>query len=497
MIIYDRVRRLEAEPALEDLGRGFAAELADPAWLLGRQWQLAEHLGEDASSPARVEYRASLVAVEIVGGDDPVLTPAEAIVESEPGDFWTPGRRIAAGRRVADAAPALPDDPALLLTGLPVPYDVLDGTGLDGRALWERRAELGLDPDWFGEQPPDPAPEDLWNPAELAYDADFTVGGVRLELRRHDGNELDWFSVDASGPLPSPVPAPEPVSVLVGRVSYRGAPVPRWWEIEDAAVDIGGYPPDRAHFATTLLIDLIASHSDDWFTFPVGARAGHAVTLGEVVVHDSFGEEWPLKPPQDGWTLFSVDGLGPRSLVLWPTVATPLQGPVTDEVVVGIDEDANLVWAVERRVAGREIPTPERPPSPPPDQVDANAQPSYRYHPNQAPPPGWHPYVIGEVDGRRRFVQARAADLRGATPVLAPEPVSDLLYDRHAKPGRPPHQLEPAAVPTQGLRLERRAMLARRTDGTPVLWTQRSTRPLLTPPALSLGWDHLEPVVAP
>src|SRR3954471_2851648 len=103
-VVYDLMRRLEAEPRLEDLARGFKAETADPAWFLGRQWQLGEHLGEDASSPVRVECGPPVVPVRPVGGDprmDPRVTPAEAIVESEPEDFWTPGRRVAAGRRVA------------------------------------------------------------------------------------------------------------------------------------------------------------------------------------------------------------------------------------------------------------------------------------------------------------------------------------------------------------------------------------------------------------
>src|SRR5215213_6611971 len=178
-LVFDAVHRLEADPDQTDLARGFTAAVADPAWLLGRQWQLGEHHGEDASSPVRVTYRARLSAVDPVGrqpGYDPRTTPAEAIVESEPGDSWTPGRRIAAGRAVqsaaADAGTPLPDDSALRLAALPVPYDPLDGTGYDGRTLWLRRAELGLDDGWFGaHRPPDPEPIDLWNPAELAYDA--------------------------------------------------------------------------------------------------------------------------------------------------------------------------------------------------------------------------------------------------------------------------------------------------------------------------------------
>src|SRR3954454_6510223 len=115
-VVYDLMRRLEAGPRLEDLARVFKAETADPVWFLGRQWQLGEHLGEDASSPVRIEYRPTLVPVDPLGGDrrmDPRTTPAEAIVESEPEDFWTPGRRVAAGRRGAAAlAPPRPPPPA-------------------------------------------------------------------------------------------------------------------------------------------------------------------------------------------------------------------------------------------------------------------------------------------------------------------------------------------------------------------------------------------------
>ena len=35
-LIFDAVRRLEADPLQSDLARGFSAEVADPAWLLGR-----------------------------------------------------------------------------------------------------------------------------------------------------------------------------------------------------------------------------------------------------------------------------------------------------------------------------------------------------------------------------------------------------------------------------------------------------------------------------
>ncbi len=130
----------------------------------------------------------------------------------------------------------------------------------------------------------------------------------------------------------------------------------------------------------------------------------------------------------------------------------------------------------------------------PPARIDAAGRPGFAYRPMTRIPLHWHPYPVDEVAGRRRFVQGRAADLSGTTAVLLPPPESDLLYDRRAGAGDPVHQLEPAAIPSDGVRVERRALLARRTDGTPVLWTQRRRYPLLTPPALTLRFDALESV---
>jgi len=47
-------------------------------------------------------------------------------------------------------------------------------------------------------------------------------------------------------------------------------------------------------------------------------------------------------------------------------------------------------------------------------------------------------------------------------------------------------------VPSLGLRLERRYMLARGTDGQPVLWSQRRRLPLLAPPALGVRFDLMQ-----
>jgi hypothetical protein len=265
-----------------------------------------------------------------------------------------------------------------------------------------------------------------------------------------------------------------------------------------------------------LLLDLILTHSNDWFTFPVDEQAGEAmvtqtgtiVTIDRTTVFDVFGQAWTseqheqLGPPA-GWSLFQVDGLGPASLVLWPVASTPLSGAALEEVAFGVDEDANLAWAVEERAEGHAIaPLVIEPPHGP--AIESNpalqvaARDAYLYRPSSFVPYGWHPYVIDEENPERRFVQGRMADYTSADPNnlgrLAPEPIARLLGadDAACQPVSPPHQVNPAAVPVTGLRLERRYMLARRSDGAPVLWVQRRRLPLLSPPASGLRFDVME-----
>ena len=497
------------EPQLSpqgDLERGFEAQLGDPAWMLGRQWQMGEHRGENASTPLAVELSVSETPIQppVDRADlDPLVIPAEAIIEGGNDDFWTLGMRIAVGMRAASEGrvPAIgpATDRSLVLDDLPEPYAGLSGLVYDGRVL-AHTPGVNL----AGIVPAMPALADHWQSDELTYATSFACGDTVLRVDRHDGGDVDWWTVDAARPL-TVTPEQTRHRAIPGRFRYPGAPLPRYWQIEQEHVDIGGFPPDRAHFATLLLIDLIASHSDDWFTFPFVTHAGYVLRLHEARVIDSFGDVWPAagaswEPmPPDEWALFKVRGLDAPpaagamqrepTLVVWPTAATPISGPALDEVVLGVDEDANLLWAVEQRVDGVE----QTQPAPAPRSTSVAGD--FTYRPTSAVPYHWHPYEIGAVDTnpaspkRRRFVQARFADLHTDAPsTLRPAPRAAVL---NVDAGI--HEIEPATIPTTGLKLIQRFTLARGTDGRPVLWQSRQPIPLLGPPSHALRFDIADP----
>src|SRR5690606_29193211 len=52
---FDRPAALVARTAPEDMDDVIAAVTADPAWMVGVQWRLGEHAGEDAATPVQVE----------------------------------------------------------------------------------------------------------------------------------------------------------------------------------------------------------------------------------------------------------------------------------------------------------------------------------------------------------------------------------------------------------------------------------------------------------
>lgn len=501
------LRRVEPLPPYGDLQRGFANEVADPLWMLARQWQLGEHAGEDAGAPVAVRMTVSHTPIDPVDGLDPTVVPAEAIIEGRADDWWTPGRRIRVGRAIAGSLTA-PQRKACRFTALlPAPYDDAFRGEVDGRAAWRRRLVPDDHPLLAG------LPtrlRDSWDPHTLDHQQALTSGSATLSVSHHTGGDVDWYTVDGDRPL---VTAPDgPASEVVPiRLQYPGAPLPRVFQIEDHAVDIGGYPPDRSHLATALLIELISSHSSDWFMAPVPAPygastapgTGAVVTVSEVIVRNTFDQEDQVFVPSGlgapsadpdlpvgPWSLFRTTGLDDSSLVVWP-VAQPTTGPVLDDLVFGVDEDANLMWAIEMRVDGRELNVGVDAGQALADAARSGTR-EFSWLPSTTLPPSWFPYrTVAAPTGRTRqvFEQGRVADLNRAEEQVRPGPTSELIS---ATSGSDSHWLETDAVPYQGLRLERRYQLARGTDGRPVLWRQRRTVPLLAGPTSHLRFDLLK-----
>ncbi|MBN1491801.1 MAG: hypothetical protein JXA69_17950 [Phycisphaerae bacterium] len=84
--------RVEPRPRSPHLQRSLSAQIRDPLWFLTRQWQFGEFQGEDAASPAYVQFAARFSPVNGWRASDGYAvfqafnnqTPLEALVETEP-----------------------------------------------------------------------------------------------------------------------------------------------------------------------------------------------------------------------------------------------------------------------------------------------------------------------------------------------------------------------------------------------------------------------------
>ena len=248
--------RLEPLPTSDDVSLGLQAPVADPLWMLARQWQFNELQGEDAGSPVGAQLRvlgvpmARLVHSTGAVPDVPLpagAPPIEALVEQErvlaahPKLNAQAGQHLmrmlrAAGQAAAidtllGAYPAAIDDPADAAADNAgfVWHRLLDGRAVDAQRLaadfrpiaasdaqadsfviglglapacravlqqWQRWVDdLALDPHTASGASP------YWNPHRLEYAFGLRSEGVQPELRvdaeEYLDGRLDWddFSV--------------------------------------------------------------------------------------------------------------------------------------------------------------------------------------------------------------------------------------------------------------------------------------------------------------
>ncbi|MFZ5480953.1 MAG: hypothetical protein ACOZNI_29600 [Myxococcota bacterium] len=529
-----------------DLAPGLSAALADPLWLLARQWQLGELRGEDAASPVRVAVRARSLALswaDTGGGAAPLADPAaplepgvEAEAPAEDGAAWT--ERAEAGLqlfRMLDEAggaaqraplrrawpcPPPPDHPlatdadrrrrALLTRGsLDVVGFAADLTARGGEALPVVRGRpRALEAArrwaaWAVTRRVLPSGTSGWDRAAMAYAfiAGAQEGAVRWTLTApgYPGGTLDWWSVDLAAATASTTvapPAPRHTTHQPGELRWRGMPRRRFWDFEDAAVDFAGVVAEPEDPARMLLAEVALVSGDDWHLVPLRVDPGSLVKVEEVVVIDTFGGRTPLSAfaATDGagrrWRLFELTG-DPSTDAPWlycaAAIASAEAGEPVEQVEILRDDAANLAWAVERRV--------EDPHGRPRTRADAATEPTeapaagtVRWTLAARVPATWVPLVPVLRAGRPRGL-LRVGDVTAWADLPAgshPGAIGRLV-------GEPdPPDVADAAVPRAGLTLTRCWQLARRPDGSLALWLGRARRAGATRAASGLRFDALD-----
>ncbi|MFI0366923.1 hypothetical protein ACH35V_03535 [Actinomadura sp. 1N219] len=510
----DDMYRMEPLHRSSEVASGLAARTHDAAWLLTRQWQFGEFAGQDAGSPIDVELTGQsrpITSWRPPDGPwtpyDPRLGPLEPQVESEPpvaddraraeggaqfaamlaeaglSDALPPllaefGLRPASGGglvgllggRVPDAVALAEAIDAGRLTG--------DGPG-DGLADVARRWR-----DWWAEAVPPPTP-DTFDGHRFEHRLALAAGDTLLTADEYLGDGLDWYSLDAEPGAIDPEagsPLPLHAKALPAPVRYGGIPADRFWEMEDAAVDLGSVAVDALDTGRLLLIGFATTYGNDWFTLPLEVPAGSLTTLTSILVTDTFGERYLVERAglnDPSWNMFALHG-APDGLLMMPTAAD-MPGRPLETLVLARDELANVGWAIERTVTdGRGELLDRREewlriaPAPP-----APAGPSYAVQ--TIVPDYWLPLVPEAVGaGAIRFKLVGLLQ-----PGVDSAPRGRLLTGET--------WLHEEEVPREGSHVTRRPVLSRWTDGSWHAWIRREKTAGTGESSSGLAFDIVRP----
>lgn len=342
--------RLEPRARTRDLRPSLEAQVHDPAWMLARQWQLGEFLGDDAGSPVwvRVHGHADRITryrpgpAEGPGAPYDGATPLEALAEAEPGGPGSiaddlragaeagqhmvrlllaspvPAESVAAAvaRMLADHPLTLPeggtDDPATHRYLAVMRGRVPDGHGI-ARVL--RAAPPGTTPPWGLPTTAIPVlrtwlgwydarhltaadTTGTWDPRRLEhrFSVGISEGGAETTLAApaYQGGTLDWTDFTAGGPTGlAPTAAREELlsTIFPTPLRYPGMPARRYWEFEDARVSFGGVEAAPSDLGRMLVAEFATVYGNDWYLVPLEVPVGSLTTLTAVVVGDTFSSE--------------------------------------------------------------------------------------------------------------------------------------------------------------------------------------------------------------
>ena len=360
------VTRLETQPTAINLRAGLAAPLADPLWLLTRQWQFNEFQGEDAGTPLRLQFavRGTKVDAFRAGGDpaspwQPLTdndVPIETRVEAEPVWKTHPRLRGEAGQhalRMATPAVRTALLAAFPLT-LPAPIDrdadragllwstLLPGRTIDGKDLADALrpfvdaegalaglpagvALAGADAAsakimlatwlaWFDDlvHEVDPAGTS-WQQNRLEYAFALKANDASLDVAEYTDGHVDWEDFRAKAVAPQGDAVAETFAVASRHptpVRYPGMPAERYWEFEDGNVNFAGAEAGVTDLLRMSVTEFALTFGNDWFLVPVRLPVGWIHHVSELVITDSFGVKataLPIVNPNGSqWTMYSL-----------------------------------------------------------------------------------------------------------------------------------------------------------------------------------------------
>ena len=522
--------RIEPRSRSFDVQAGLEARVHDPLWLLLRQWQVGEFEARNTGSPVTVTVQSTVAPFDrySVNGQPPQPyingKPIEVLIEQEavrPANATDDFRQASEAGfyflRLLDAAGLPASISSLYLAHYPLASapgnaetisSIVAGRVIDGIKLHQELVAAGNNlpalpviPDaqhalvlgvtrtwltWYSSLFNEPTQTDGWSSDRMEYS--FAMGAAAdttsYTAQEYDGGSVDWYTFNrSSSPIAggSGTPVGTTKSFTATPVTFRGMPARRFWEMEDASVNIAELTAAAEDLGRVLLRDFALIYGNDWFQFPLPVSIGSEVNITSLVVADTFGVataidhystvdgakgNWRMfNPSSDTAAAVTPPAATAHPLLLSPGAVAPLDGSAIEEVLLLRDELANMVWGIERTVSGASGQPFDRttawnislPSSPPPA---ADALPHYRL--GSSVPDYWIPFL----PVRNSVPNGAVKLLRGKLPTATTGALGRILNETNSG-----FLLE--EVPAEGVLLERRYRSARGLDGSVYVWIGR------------------------
>jgi hypothetical protein len=382
--------RVEPRPRVPKVKASLRAEIRDPAWLLGRQWQLGEFAGEDAGSPAFADlsYRVAELRQWTVGTvsaafNDKAPLERQALAELHSPDQAT---RVELGQvffRILDDRYAPQAIPQVVKDAFKQAAPIQEEKGTEFNALEESTrqfqlvvltraadgveiltlAQAGTVPDGIDDQNdkdkvglayPDfiawvkrvfgaigTDPPAAWDPQRLENRLTITAGpadapSAVLAVQPDADGRLEWSSFElasqSSDPFAGTIPEPA-LRVAPTHVRFPGMPANRFWDFEEGELAFPDIDIEKRDLQKLLVVDFALIHGVDWFVLPLELPVGKIVRIDSLVVRDVFGGRTTVeradevgKPP--GTTRWTIFSVAqPGAGLASFTIVPPSAGP--------------------------------------------------------------------------------------------------------------------------------------------------------------------------
>jgi hypothetical protein len=311
--------------------------------------------------------------------------------------------------------------------------------------------------------------------------------------------ELDWHSFDrlagstgtSLGATGSARTLPA-MKMIPAAVRYPGMPSSRFWEFEDARVDLGAVEVQPGDVVRLLLLEFSLAYGNDWFVVPIELVTGTLSRVAGLDVVDTFGERRTIAAASEGEPgkrsrLFRLatpgsDATG-DALLLPPILGPSLESTPVEQVRFARDEMANLVWAIERSVespAGTPLDLRRAEPAPPITVGADNG--NLEYELMSRLPRYWLPLIPPDATAAPPLKLMLGAALVDGV-VQTPSPQGRIVP--------PDLSLAAEEVSRDGVDVARLYRYARWVDGSTRLWAARRRRPASGEVSSALRYDFL------